>query len=86
MFNSNFKLTDQTQFILPRTHDRFVHLATISSGIREFMYFLDKKKGTTYIEEITGGSLNLITDEFLWFSLYKFLEDNKITSFISKEL
>ena len=89
MLNSNitssFRLINTDQFVLPRTHDRFVHLATISYGFREFMYFLDKNQGTTYVEEITGGSLNKIEDDSLWYALYKFLEEKHITSFVHKE-
>ena len=72
------KLVNTNRFSLPGTNNRFIHLASIHYGVREFMCFQDKKTNKIYIEEITGGSLNFIEDDSLVYALHNFLEENKV--------
>lgn len=72
------KIADKRPYALPGTNGRFWHLATIHYGIREFIYFIDKQNGITYIEEITGGTLNVINDDKLWNDLAQTLKENKL--------
>ena len=70
-----FKVVDRKVYPLPGTNNRFYHIATIRKGLREFMFFTDMYQSTSYIEEVTGGHLDVITDESLWQSLANFLEE-----------
>jgi len=74
----NFKILNNNRFLLKGTNGRFVHLATIGYGVREFMVFLDQKTLTTYIEEITGGHLSRIFDDELWDALAQFVKDKQL--------
>lgn len=71
----NFKLTDTNRFALKGTNGRFVHLATIHRGVREFMCFADKTTAQIYIEEISGGQLVFIADDSLAQGLSDFLNE-----------
>jgi len=73
------RIVSTKQFPLNGTQERFWHLATITAGVKEFMYFLDTQSGLTYIEEITGGHLEKIDDDNLWNDLAKLLQDNLVT-------
>lgn len=77
------KVVNSNRFYLKGTQSRFLHLATVENGSREFMCFQDLLTQNTYIEEITGGTLQFIQDDSLAFELAKFLEYSKITT-ISK--
>lgn len=68
-----FKLTDTNRFDLKGTNGRFIHLATVHGGIREFMCFADRYEAKIYIEEIIGGQLVFITDDSLAQGLSNFL-------------
>lgn len=72
------KLINTNKFYLKGTNNRFLHLATIEDGPKEYMCFYDKRTSSMYIEEITGGTLMFIQDEQLAFELTKFLEYNKV--------
>jgi len=69
-----FRFTDTNIYPLPGTNGLYMHLASISSGLREFLYFKNTKTNQTWIEEITSGSLQRIEEETLWSDLYAFLE------------
>lgn len=67
------KLLNSNIFPLPGTNKSFNHLATLSHGFKEFMYFIDTLTGKTYIEEITGGHLSFVEDENLVEEIEQFL-------------
>jgi len=67
------RLIDTSRFFLKGTQNRFIHLATVHHGVREFMCFADKCTNKTYIEEITGGSLVFIEDDSLAQGIADFL-------------
>lgn len=51
--NSNiFELPGQT---------RFLHLASVTDSLKEYIYMIDCWTGKTYIEEVSGGHLELIS-------------------------
>lgn len=74
-----FSVVNTNIFELPGTNGRFVHLASVHNGVREFMCFLDALSQKCYIEEITGGSLTFIEDDNLAFDLAKFCDDKGFT-------
>jgi len=69
------KLVDSNRFYLPGTNNRYLHLATLHNGIREYMCFAEVGAQKIYIEEITGGSLQFIEDEALAGALHEFLRE-----------
>lgn len=71
-------LIDTNRYNLKGTNNRFLHLATVQRGLREYMCFIDKTNGKTYIEEITGGSLQFIEDDFLAEELTNFLTETGV--------
>lgn len=78
-----FVTTDTNRYHLkvPRpNHERWLHLATIQKGVREFMLFVDLQTSKAYIEEITGGSLEKIEDDQLHQDLVKFCELHQLSS------
>lgn len=58
--------------------DRFLHLATIHEGTREFMCFADIVTSKIYIEEIVGGHLVVIEDDMLIDELHGLLLMSRI--------
>ena len=66
------KLLNTNRFIL-KGQTRFLHLASIEDGPREFMCFADKETQKVYIEEVSGGTLCFITDDGLAQELNDFL-------------
>lgn len=73
------KLVDSNRYFLQGTNNRFLHLATVHQNTKEYMCFQDGLTGCTYIEEITGGSLQFIDDDSLAMALAKFLEECGVT-------
>ena len=68
------KLVDSNKFYLQGTQKRFLHLASVHYGVKEFMAFADRFTQQIYIEEVTGGtSPQLITDDALFRGLHDFL-------------
>jgi hypothetical protein len=43
------------------------------------MYFVDTVTQNTYIEEITGGHLEAISDDNLWQDLASFIQEQGLT-------
>ena len=72
------RLISTNRYYLPGTANRFLHLATIQYGLREFMCFNDIQTQKTYIEEITGGHLSFIEDDSLAEALTNFLTEQKV--------
>lgn len=68
------KLLDTNRFYLKGTNNRFLHLASISEGLKEYMCFADVKTSKLYIEQITGGHLEFIDDDILAKALFDYLE------------
>jgi len=86
-----FKLTDTDQYPLQveNAPERFWHLATIHYGAREFIFYADIFANSAnitsppikyYVEEITGGHLEVIRDNELWQALCDFLVDKGLNS------
>lgn len=67
------KLINSNRFYLNNTSNRFLHLASVSYGLREFICFADVETTQIYIEEVTGGSLSFIADDSLAEELNNFL-------------
>jgi len=69
------KLIDSNRYYLPGTSGRWIHIATVHHGLREYMCFADRSNNKMYIEEITGGSLEFIDDDSLAQGLADFVTD-----------
>lgn len=69
---SEFTLIDTNKYALKGTNGRFLHMGTATSGLREYMCLLDTLTSQTYIEEISGGHLELIEDDNLFDDLLEF--------------
>lgn len=78
------RILSSKQFPLPNTKERFIHLATITDGIREFIFFKDKIAMTTYIEEITGGNLSQVKEEELWTELTELIKLNNLDKIVEQ--
>ena len=72
------KIINSNIFALRGTNKRFIHLATIQDGFREYTHFYDSWTGQAYIEELTGGRLFFIKDDDKWIELDQFLADNGV--------
>lgn len=77
----DFKFVDTNRFWL-KTNDkrkRWLHIASIQIGLREFVYFLDHVEERLYIEEITTGKLQQIPakEENLFKELAALVEDKE---------
>lgn len=69
------KLINSNRFFLPG-QSRFLHLATVHDGVREFICFADTLEvNKVYIEEVTGGHLSFIEDDALAEALANFLRE-----------
>lgn len=79
------KLVNSNRFYLAGTNKRFLHLATVHNGVREYMCFADRSTRRIYIEEITGGNLQFVDDDMLVHDISNFLKEKKILD-ISKPL
>ena len=78
------KIADKNRFPLPNTDGRFIHIATLHYGLREFIYFVDRSTQKTYIEEITGGTLKAIDDDNLWNDLAQTIKEHKLDYMVQK--
>lgn len=73
-----FVLANSSIFDLPGSNGRFVHLASIHYGAREFMGFVDRTSSKAYIEEVTGGHLEVVTDDNLWTEIADYLNERQL--------
>lgn len=73
------KLVNTNRFPLPGTNERFVHIATVTDSMREFVCMFDSHEKKLYVEEVTGGSLEYIDDDSLAQELADFLFHHKVT-------
>jgi hypothetical protein len=74
-----FKVASSNMFDLPGTGGRFVHLASITKSVREYMLFVDIDTNQCYIEEVTAGHLEFINDDSLALALAKFCEEKNLS-------
>jgi hypothetical protein len=51
---------------------RFEHRVTLGYNAREFILIVDNLRQKIYLEEVIGGHLEVIDDDSLWESLYKY--------------
>lgn len=72
------RLVDSNLFYLKGTKNKFLHLATIHRGAREFVCFMGIPTRQVYIEEITGGHLKRIEDTGLATELEVFCQSTGI--------
>ena len=72
------KLINSNRFSLAGTSGAWLHLATVSEGVREFMCFAELKTRKIYIEEATGGSLQFIEDDALAEGIHSFLTERGV--------
>jgi hypothetical protein len=82
------KLLDTNRYYLKGTSNKFLHIATIEYGIREFMCFFEVIENKLFIEECTGGNLQFIDDDDLATELSNFLfhkgtTDLKLGAFVA---
>lgn len=83
-----FKVKETNLFLLPG-NPHMLHVATITYGLREFIFMLDHTTQKMYIEEVVlestdfekdvWANMKFIEDDNLAFDLAKFAEDEKIT-------
>jgi hypothetical protein len=83
-----FKLKDSNLFLLPG-NPHMLHIATISYGLREFIFMLDHTTQDMYIEEVVlettdfqgdvWANMKFIDDDELAHDLAKYAEDLKLT-------
>jgi len=78
----NLRLINSNIFPLQGTNGRFIHTGTILKGIQEFMCFIDKTTSVGYIEEVTGGHLELIEDDHLHAELSQFAIEKDLFAII----
>lgn len=70
------KVANSNRFYLQGTGNRWLHLATVLEGCREYIAMADKQTGKIYIEECTGGAGPFfVDDDVLAESLMRFLEE-----------
>jgi hypothetical protein len=75
---SEFRLLNTNRFYLNGTNQRFLHLASLVYGLREFMCFIDRQFTKIYIEEVSGGRLEYIKDDDLVAAIHNFLNERKL--------
>lgn len=73
-----FKVKNSDRYFLPGSNKDFLHLATLNSGLREFMVFSDQRTNQLYIEETSWGNLQKIEDEELWNDLAAFIQEKNL--------
>jgi hypothetical protein len=74
----NFKLIDTNRYYLEGTQQRFIHVASIGLGLREFMLMLDTHTQKAYCEEITSGRLIQIEEDNLLEDIIEFVREHKL--------
>ena len=77
-----FKLVDTNRFPLKGTNGKILHLATITKGVREFVFIMDQTTSKTYLEEVTGGRMEWIDDDSLHEDLSHFVEQVGLNKFV----
>ena len=74
----SFNLVDSNLYDLPNCKGRFVHLASVNDGLKEYVAFVDRITSRCYIEDITGGTLVFIEDDNVAEDLAAFLSEKKL--------
>lgn len=74
----SIQVLNSERFFLKGTGKSYVHVATLGKGLKEYMVLLDTRVGTTYIEEITGGSLKAIEEDEEWNELVQFAKEHSM--------
>lgn len=84
-FGHKFKIisTDKFYLAVPNDPGRWKHLASITLGVREFVFLEDTRDGRRYIEEITGGHLEKIDDDPLWHALMQFIDNSGLNTVVT---
>ena len=75
-----YKLLDRTQYFLQvkGAERRFLHMATVVSGLREYVLLMDTVTKMVYLNDITGGRLAEIENDDEFKEVYAFLYDKGI--------
>jgi hypothetical protein len=73
-----FELVDDKKYALQGTKGRFIHMATVRGGLREFVLLQDQALGDIYLNEITAGGVDVIEDDELFKAVYAFLLEHDI--------
>ena len=93
-FGTKFMLVNKVRQFLPSPpfqYQRFLHLATIVRGLKEYCAFADIESNSIYIEEVDARAANLfvkIQSDSEWRDLYGFLMQNDIvfpTEYVASE-
>ena len=74
-----FELIDSQKYALQGTKGRFLHMATVRGGLREFVLLQDQALGDIYLNEVTAGGVEMIEDDELVEAVYAFLNEQGIT-------
>ena len=78
------KLLNSNRFYLPGQTE-FLHLASVSDGVKEYICFANVHNQKVYIEDISNGSPSFIEDDFLVEAIADFLTRKKVLD-LSKPL
>ena len=75
-----YKLLDTKKFFLQvnGAERRFLHMATVGSGLREYILLMDTVTKKVYLNDITGGRLEEIESDDEFKEIYAFLYDKGI--------
>jgi hypothetical protein len=82
-FGTNFILVNRVHQFLPKPFEqnRWLHVATVVRGMKEYCAFVDAQTNSFYIEEVDPASPNLfvkIKDKQEWADLYHFLKESGV--------
>jgi hypothetical protein len=85
----DFKLASRARISLPIktfTGGPWVHMATATRSLSEYVALLHEPSGKIYLEQITPtGRFVHIEDDSLWIALLNFLVDRKVLGFNKDE-
>ena len=73
------KLIDSNRYYLPNTKKQWLHLGTATDGLHEYLCMAEVQSQRIYIERITGGQLEFISDDGLAAGLANFFEEKGVT-------
>ena len=73
-----FELVDDKKYALQGTKGRFIHMATVRGGLREFVLLQDQALGDIYLNEVTAGGVEMIEDDSLFKAVYAFLLEHDV--------
>jgi len=73
------KIINSNRFHLPNTDKKYLHLATVTDRMREYICFLEMSTNKMFIEEITTGQLEYVFDESIVEEIATLLHEAHLT-------